>query len=142
LPIGSPEKPADNGPQLKLTRLIPMQMRRRGVEMKFIIGGDSVVTRGTDPALVKLIGRARCWFDDLKNGRAASMDAIGKRENLGKRYVSRVIRFAFLAPSIVEEVAGGRHCPDFTAESLVRSRKELPPAWDAQHKLLGFSQPH
>ena len=142
LPIGTPAKTADHGPHLKLTRLIPMLMRRRGVEMKFVIGGDPVVRGGTDPALVKLIGRARCWFDDLISGRAASMVAIGKRERVGKRYVSRILRFAFLAPSIVEDVVGGRHRPDFSAESLVRSRRELPPAWDAQHKLLGFSQPH
>jgi len=118
-----------------------MLMRRRGVEMKFVIGGDPVVSRATDPALVKLIGRARCWFDDLISGRAASMVAIGKRERVGKRYVSRILRFAFLAPSIVEDVVGGRHRPDFTAESLVRSRRELPPVWDAQYKLLGFSHP-
>ncbi len=142
LPIGPPGKTADDEPHLKLTRLVPMLMRRRGVEMKFVIGGDSVVSRGTDPALVKLFGRARCWFDDLVSGRAASMAAIGQREKLGKRYVSRVIRFAFLAPNIVEEVVEGRHRPDFTAESLLRSRRELPPARDAQQKLLAFSLPH
>jgi DNA invertase Pin-like site-specific DNA recombinase len=142
LPVGPPGKTADAVRHLKLTRLIPMQMRRRGVEIKFVIGGDSVVSRGTDPALVKLIGRARCWFNDLISGRAASMDAIGKRDKVGKRYVSRIIRFAFLAPSIVEDVVGGRHRADFTAESLLRNRRELPPSWDAQHKLLGFSQPY
>jgi site-specific DNA recombinase len=75
-----------------------MQMRRRGIEMKFVIGGDSLVSRRSDPALVKLIGRGRCWFEDLLSGRAHSMVDIGKREKVGKRYVSRVIRFAFLAP--------------------------------------------
>lgn len=118
-----------------------MRMRRRGVEMKFVIGSDPAGTPGSDPALVKLMGRARCWFDDLISGRAASMAAIGKRERVGKTYVSRIIRFAFLAPSIVEDVAGGRHGPDLTAESLLRSLKQLPPAWDTQHRVLGFSHP-
>ena len=66
---------------------------------------------------------------------------IGKREKVGKRYVRRVIRFAFLAPNIVEQVAGDQQPPDFTAESLQRGRAELPLAWDAQRKLLGFSHP-
>ena len=141
LPIGPPGKTVD-GANFRMTRLIPMLMQRRGVEMKFVVGGVSVVNQGTDPALVKLMGRARCWFDDLISGRAASMDAIGKREKVGKRYVSRIIRFAFLAPSIVEDVVASRHRADFTAESLQRSLKELPPAWDAQQKFLGFPQAH
>jgi len=141
LPIGPPGKTAD-GANLRLTRLIPLLRRRRGVEMKFVVGGDPVVSRGTDPALIKLLGRARCWFNDLISGRAASMDAIGKREKVGKRYVSRIIRFAFLAPSIVEDAVGGRHRAEFTAESLLKSRQELPPGWDTQLKLLGFSQAH
>jgi hypothetical protein len=41
-------------------------------------------------------------------------------------YVSRVIRFAFLAPNIVEQIAGDHQPPDFTAESLLRSQAELP----------------
>ncbi len=132
---------AHDGAHLKLTRMIPMQMRRRGIEMKFVIGGDSLVSRRSDPALVKLIGRARCWFEDLLSGRAHSMVDIGKREKVGKRYVSRVIRFAFLAPDIVEQIAGDHQPPDFTAESLLRGQPELPLAWDAQRKLLGFSHP-
>ncbi len=141
LPVGTPGKTADHGPHLKLTRLVPMQMRRRGIEMKFVIGGDSLLSRRSDPALVKLIGRARCWFEDLLSGRAHSMVDIGKREKVGKRYVSRVIRFAFLAPNIVEQIAGDHQPPDFTAESLLRGQAELPLAWDTQRKLLGFPPP-
>jgi site-specific DNA recombinase len=108
--------------------------------MKFVIGGDSLFSRRSDPALVKLIGRARCWFEDLLSGRAHSMVDIGKREKLGKRYVSRIIRYAFLAPNIVEQIAGDHQPTDFTAESLLRGQAELPLAWGAQRKLLGFSQ--
>jgi hypothetical protein len=83
----------------------------------------------------------REWHGDLLRGRAHSMVDISKREKVGKRYVSRVIRFAFLAPNIVEQIAGDRQLPDFTAESLLRGQAELPLAWDAQRKLLGFSSP-
>src|SRR6266481_2664699 len=72
-------------------------MRRRGVEMKFVVNGDSKAFPRTDTVLLKLIARAHCWFDDLISGRAASMVEIAKREKVGKRYVSRVIRLAFLA---------------------------------------------
>jgi hypothetical protein len=42
LPTESSEKSAGRGPvHLKLARLIPKQTRRRGVEMKFVVNGDS-----------------------------------------------------------------------------------------------------
>ena len=53
--------------------------------------------------------------------------------------LDRISRLAALGP---EDTVAGLHRADFTAESLQRRLKELPPAWDAQHKLLGFPQTH
>jgi hypothetical protein len=47
---------------------------------------------------VKLIARARRWFDDLVSRKAPSMADIRRHEKLTKPYVSRVVRFALLAP--------------------------------------------
>jgi site-specific DNA recombinase len=55
--------------------------------------------------------------------------------------VSRIIRFAFLAPNIVEQIAAGCQPPELTAESLLRHYDQLPLAWKEQHKMLGFSLP-
>jgi len=118
-----------------------MQIRRREIEMKFVINGDSKASPRTDPALLKMIARAHCWFDNLVSGRAASMVEIGKREKVGKRYVSRIIRLAFLAPDIVEQIVKGCQPPELTAESLLKDRARLPLAWEAQHRVLGFSYP-
>jgi len=107
--------------------------------MKFVVNGDSAPR--TDTVLLKLIARAHCWFDDLISGRTTSMVEIGKREKVGKRYVSRVIRLAFLAPEIVEQIVNGCQPPELTAQSLLNDRTELPLAWEAQHKVLGFSFP-
>jgi ParB-like chromosome segregation protein Spo0J len=139
LPIGSPEKLAGREPaDLKLTRLIPLQMRRRGIEMKFVVNGESKASPRTDPALLKMVARAHCWFDDLVSGRSTSMVEIGKREGVNKRYVSRIIRLAFLAPEIVTQIAKGCHPPELTAESLLKDRTQLPLSWESQHRMLGF----
>jgi hypothetical protein len=59
LPTESLEKLVGCAPApIKLTRLIPMQMRRRGVEMKFVIDGNVQISPRTDPALLKMIARA------------------------------------------------------------------------------------
>ena len=105
--------------------------------MKFVVNGDSAAR--TDPVLLKLIARAHCWFEDLVSSRAASMVEIGKREKVGKRYVSRIIRLAFLAPCIVEQIVKGCQPPELTAESLLKNRTQLPLDWESQHRALGFS---
>ena len=124
-----------------VARLVPMQMRRRGIEMRFVINGNSQVSPRTDPALLKLIARAHCWFEDLVSARSASTVEIGKREKVGNRCVSRIIRLAFLTPEIVEQIVNGCQPPNLTAQSLLKDRTELPLAWDAQRHMLGFQSP-
>ena len=142
LPIAPSEGLAGRGPtHVALTRLIPLRMRRRGIELRLVIGDSSKASPRTDPALLKMIARAHCWFDDLVSGRVASMVQIGKRERVGKRYVSRIIRLAFLAPEIVEQIVHGCQPPEISAESLLKARTQLPLAWESQHKLLGFPYP-
>jgi hypothetical protein len=69
------------------------------------------------------------------------MVEIGKRDKVGKRYVSRIIRLAFLAPDIVEQIVNGCQPPDLTAQSLLNDRTELPLGWDVQHTVLAFPYP-
>jgi site-specific DNA recombinase len=88
-----------------------------------------------------MIARARCWFDDLVSGRAASMAQIGQREKVGRRYVSRIMRLAFLAPEILEQIVHGCQPPELSAEALLKERTQLPLAWESQHKLLRFPYP-
>ena len=136
LPIGCSEKLVGRGPaHLPLTRLIPLQMRRRGVEMKFIIDGNSKMSPKMEPALVKLVARAHRWFADLVSGRASSMVEIGKR------HVSQIIRLAFLAPDIVEQIVNGCQPPELTAETLLQKSTRLPLDWETQHEALGFAYP-
>jgi len=137
LPLESAEI-AHAATHLSLVRKIPMQMRRRGVEMKLVIGGDRELSRGNDPALLKLIARAHSWFDELVTGRATSMVEIGRREKVGKRHVSEIMRLAFLAPDIVEQIVTGVQSPELTAKTLLQKSGRLPIDWEAQRKYFGI----
>ena len=142
LPLPTSGKPkASAATHLSLTRQIPLRVRRRGIEMRLVIGGGSGSAPRVDSTILKATARARRWFDDLVSGRAASMVEIGQREGVGKRYVSRMIRLAFLAPAIVESIAEGRQPPELTAQFLSTGRGDLPLSWQAQEKLLGFADP-
>jgi hypothetical protein len=121
-----------------VARFIPMQIKRRGVELRLVVNGDRGKAQKADPALLKAIARAHRWFDDLVTGRVASMAEIGKREGLPKNYVSWLIRLAFLAPEIVEAIIQGNHPPDLTAQTLITRRVDLPLQWQAQKTALQF----
>ena len=108
--------------------------------MRLVIGGVLDSAPKIDSALLKATAGARRWFDDLVSGRAASMVEIGQREGVGNRYVSRMIRLAFLAPAIVERIAEGRQPPELTTQ-LLSTCGDLPLSWQAQEQLLGFADP-
>jgi site-specific DNA recombinase len=142
LPLPTFGKPkASTTTHLSLTRQIPLRVRRRGIEMRLVIGGRSGSAPRIDSTILKATARARRWSDDLISGRAASMVEIGKREGVGNRYVSRMIRLAFLAPTIIERIAEGRQPPELTAQFLSTGRGDLPLSWQAQERVLGFADP-
>jgi site-specific DNA recombinase len=118
-----------------IVRDIPMQMKRRGVEMRLIVGGAGPAK--VDQVLLKTIVRAHKWFNDLVSGRVHNMAEIASKEGIDKSYVSRVMTLAFLAPDITESIIEGRQPADLSAEKLIR-RMDLPLDWRQQHQLLGF----
>jgi len=121
---------------LRLSRLVPMQMKRRGVETRIVLQGDSNPAR-VDLPLLKAVARARRWTDELLSGKVRSVGELAKREGIDSRSVRRLIPLGFLAPRIVEAIAEGHQPVDLTVEALTR-RIDLPLLWSAQHQALGM----
>jgi len=126
------------GSILNLLRFVPLRMKRRGVETRIIIAAGDDPPRKVDPALLKAVARSRAWFEDLASGRVDSLADIGRSENIAPRYVERLSRLAFLAPTIVEAICQGRQPADLTAETLL-NRIDLPLEWSEQLRRLGIS---
>jgi hypothetical protein len=124
-------------PDAIVTRFVPLQLKRRGVELRLVIAGAHTERPKVDLALLKAVGRARRWFDQLASGRAASLAAIASQDGISVRYVRRLIRLAFLAPLIVELIAQGRQPAELTAQMLTR-RTVLPLEWKAQKRRLAI----
>ena len=119
---------------LPMTRFIALRMKRRGVEMRLIIGSADAPPRKPDPALLKAIARAHGWFEELASGRAASLAAIASHEGVSDRYVARLIRLAFLAPKIVEAIAERGELADLKLTPHV----DLPLDWTTQKRVVGL----
>jgi DNA invertase Pin-like site-specific DNA recombinase len=137
LPVPSSDgQPAESAAHLLIARVVPMKIKRRGVEMRLIIKGNGAPEPHEDLALLKAVARAHEWSDALLSGRARSVEAIADREQVGSRYVRRLMRLAFLAPKIVEMIAAGRQPPELTAEALAE-RIDLPLLWAKQEEVVG-----
>jgi len=121
---------------LTLSRLVPLQMKRRGVEMRIVLEGDST-SNPVDLPLLKAVARSRRWAAELVSGKVRSVQELAAREGLDRRSVQRLIPLGFLAPQIIEAIATGRQPVDLTLKALTR-RIDLPLLWSAQHQLLGM----
>src|SRR5262249_38062954 len=73
---------------LAFSRLVPVRMKRRGVELRIIVEGKNDLPRSTDPALLRAVARAGRWFGELTSGRIRSSAEIDRREGLQKGYVA------------------------------------------------------
>jgi hypothetical protein len=79
--------------------------------------------------VLRAIARARKWYKMLVKGEVSSLHALGRSTGLNERYVSRVLRCAFLAPDIVKSIADGEQPEYLTLDRLMRA---MPAAWTEQ----------
>jgi site-specific DNA recombinase len=131
------EQHGANVTALTIARVFPMQIRRRGFEMRLVIQGSRASAPLADLALIKAIARGRVWADDLLAGKVESVAAIAEREGVLPNYVRRLTRLAFLAPRIVEAIAAGHQPPELTAKALTE-RVEIPLLWNEQERVVGI----
>ena len=129
--------PASGHAPLILNRVVPLQIRRRGVELRLVIVSETAPVPRNDPALLKAVARGFCWFDELASGKARSAVEIARRERLRKQYVARFLPLAFLAPSIVEAIAKGIQPADLNIEALLCRKLQLD--WPSQQRMLGLA---
>jgi len=135
LPPNQQEKGLPPG-HIALSKFVPLQLKRRGVELRMVLAGDSA-PGPIDLPLLKAIARARRWSQDLISGGVQSISELARREGLDRRSVHRLLRLGFLSPQIVEAIVEGRQPPDLTVIGLIR-RIDLPVLWRAQEHALGI----
>jgi site-specific DNA recombinase len=100
----------------RMTHLLPMQMKRRGVETRLVIPGEAVAVSRRDPALLRALSRGYQWFGELASGRAVSTRQIAAREGLSHSYVRHVVPLGLLAPKIMEAICAGQQSISISAE--------------------------
>jgi site-specific DNA recombinase len=114
---------------------VPLLRRRAGRDTRLLMDGPEA-TRA-DPALVRVLVRARTCKARLLQSGEARLTETSRSEGISRSYLTRLARLAFLAPDIVCAILEGRQPTPLTAARLIRIT-QLPLDWSEQRKALGF----
>jgi DNA invertase Pin-like site-specific DNA recombinase len=116
---------------------VAAHLRRRGVEVKFIIEGPATARASRpDPSLIRTIVRAHDWWRRWCAGQGDTLTSIARAEGVTDRFVARVVALAFLAPDLTTAILDGQQSPALSTDDLFKQWL-LPPGWDEQRRLLG-----
>jgi site-specific DNA recombinase len=118
-----------------ISRCVSLQLKRRGVELRLVLKGEETSVPRSDPALLKAIARGHSWFAEFARGGVSSTREIAQREGLTDSYVRRLVRLAFLSPTIIETICTGRQPIELTVQGLTRGAT-IPLSWQDQLQAL------
>ncbi len=107
---------------------VPLNLRRRGRQLKITLGGTPTPARPADATLVVAVARAFDWFDRLASGTARSIGQIAAEDGFDAGYISHLLKLAFLSPQAVNDITSGRQLSTMTAHEVIWN-DEIPMRW-------------
>ncbi|WP_374330187.1 hypothetical protein [Aestuariivirga sp.] len=111
--------------------VIPLSIRKRNGRPKILPPEDHCAreSRAQDPHVLRAVARAWKWRRQLESGAVSTIQDIALAENVSDRFVGRMIRMAYLAPSVLEALVIARRPPAIAINDL-NAVAEWP--WDGQ----------
>lgn len=116
---------------------VPMTIRRRGQEMRLVVGAEEKQEARQDDALTLLIARATLLREQLEQGAVRSIGEFAGTQGMHHTDAKKLVPLGYLAPSIVENILAGQQPVELTARTLHRMT-DLPLCWKRQRGRLGF----
>ncbi len=100
---------------------VPLSVRRRNGRPRILPPEASIEQqlRAQDPHILRAIGRAWAWRRRLETGEASTIQDIAKAEKVTDRFVSRIMRLAYLSPDVLERLLLRREPPTVSVNALV-----------------------
>ena len=122
-----------------MTVFIPLAIRKRNGRPKIVPPAEvvSASNEGVDPHVLRGIARAWSWRRKLESGEASTILDIAQAEDVTDRYVSRMIKLAYLAPAVLEKLVLERSPSALSIKDLAAAA-ELP--WTEQQQTV-FGRP-
>lgn len=102
---------------------IPLEFRRRNGRPKIVVPEVELDfrARSQDPHILRALGRAWAWRRRLESGEAATLQDIAQAEKVTDRYVSRIMRLAYLSPDVLDRLVISREPPSVSVNELIRA---------------------
>ncbi|MEN2787330.1 recombinase family protein [Sphingomonas qilianensis] len=121
-----------------ITLTCPVRITRTGHRLRLVQNdGRSVAAAPPDASMIRLLVKAHGWWGQLQRGEI-TITELADAEGVMKSYVTRVVRLAFLAPSVVDDVLAGRQVATIDAKRLAFTAK-LPTCWTEQRRHFEIS---
>jgi DNA invertase Pin-like site-specific DNA recombinase len=112
------------------------RLTRSGRAIRMIQHDGRLIRSTVDLTLVRLIVKARNWWQRLQDERGLTVTGLAANEDVTQSYVTRILRLAFLSPDVVKSIMNGRQ-PAWLDSGSLCSRDSISLDWDQQkHNLL------
>jgi hypothetical protein len=100
---------------------IPLTQRRRNGRPRILPPEPEAhfQSRSQDPHILRALGRAWAWRRRLETGEVATIHDLAKAEGFTDRFVSRVMRLAYLSPDVLERLVISRDPPSVSVNELI-----------------------
>ncbi|WP_338466253.1 recombinase family protein [Novosphingobium sp. ZN18A2] len=106
---------------VSLTLTCNVRLTRTGRAVRLVHdNGVPIRTGEPDPALLRLLMRAREWWAMLAEGEF-DVTTLARREGVNDSYLCRVVRLAFLSPQVVDGIVAGKLKPGIDITALLKA---------------------
>ena len=107
------------------------RLKRRGHVMRLIQRNGRAAAPNVDRTLVKAIVQGRSWWRELQANTGMTVQDLAQREGMTAAYVVRIVRLAFLSPTMLKSIIDGTLPAHLTVKRLC-APDAVPARWDRQ----------
>jgi site-specific DNA recombinase len=113
----------------------PARLMRCGLEVRLIVAGEEPKQKveRVSQSLIKAMARGRSWYEQLTSQGGLSVTDLAQSSGVNDRYTSRILRFAFMSPDIVEAILEGKQPTGMTLEKTFAN---MPLSWEKQRQIF------
>ncbi len=118
--------------------IIPVALKRVGKEIRHIMTGQQPdVTRKPDQSLIRTLALAHRYKNAMEQSTGKTIAEIAADCGVTSSYFIRILRLAYLTPSITQTILSGEQPLEISSYKLTL-KTEIAPSWKKQRLVLGF----
>jgi site-specific DNA recombinase len=117
---------------------ISVQLKRTGMAMRLVLQTGRAAAPRVDEELISAIASARSWWHQLTDDPTLRVADIARSNQVSESWVTRILRLAFIDPTIIELIIAGKVPANFSRQAL-RATGSVPELWAEQRAMHRIS---